>query len=177
MTDWHSHAILAVNQAAIAQYGYSQTEFLGMHLQTVQAEPLGPGDTHNALPRRHRSKDGREIEVEVCTHPLLFNGQQARLVQAHDVSQHVRTAKDLARLSRGHSMVTACNEALVRATSELVLLNEICQIAVDIGGYRMAWVGFAQDDAEKSILIVAHAGAIAEPVSYTHLTLPTTPYV
>ncbi|WP_394788148.1 EAL domain-containing protein [Rhodoferax sp.] len=162
VTDCHSHAILDVNLAAVARYGYSRAEFLAMHLHDVQAEALDQNDPIHALPRRHRKKDGQEIDVEVSTDTLLFNGHCARLVLAHDVSQHVRTEKDLARLSRAHSMVTACNEALVRASSELTLLQEICRIAVDIGGYRMAWVGFALNDGEKMIDIVAHAGAIAE---------------
>nr|WP_315232048.1 EAL domain-containing protein [uncultured Albidiferax sp.] len=166
VTDWHSHRILAVNQAAVSRYGYTQAEFLGMDLRQVQTDITASDAALHAQPSRHRTKDGREIDVEISTDSLLFNGQRARLVQAHDVTHHLRTEKDLARLSRAHSMVTACNEALVRATSELTLLHEICQIAVDIGGYRMAWVGFAQDDAEKTILIVAHAGAIAE-----HFTL------
>jgi diguanylate cyclase (GGDEF)-like protein/PAS domain S-box-containing protein len=160
--DGADNTILEVNQAAITQYGYNRAEFLAMDLQALQAEALPADTTIQALPQRHRKKDGQEIDVEISAGTLMFNGRCARVVQAHDVTQHVRAKKDLARLSRAHSMVSACNEALVRATSELTLLHEICQIAVDIGGYRMAWVGFAQDNAEKSILIVAHAGAVTE---------------
>ena len=166
VTDQHGQAILAVNQAAMDRYGYSQAEFLHMGIPGFQAEAMPPEPSVQALPRRHRKKDGREIDVEISTDSLLFNGQPARMVLAHDVTRHLATRQDLARLSRAHAMVTACNEALVRANSESALLHEICRIAVDIGGYRMAWVGFAQDDADKSILIVAHAGAIAE-----HFTL------
>src|SRR5690606_34811309 len=38
------------------------------------------------------------------------------------------------------------------------LLQSVCQIAVDIGGYRMGWVGFAVEDERKSIQPVAYAG-------------------
>ena len=162
VTDPQGIAILAVNQAAITRYGYSRAEFLSMGLGGVQAKALPPEDPLHALPRCHVKKDGSTIEVEISTDCLQFNGQAARKVLAHDVTQHLRTEKDLARLSRAHSMVTACNEALVRVSSESALLHDICRIAVDIGGYRMAWVGFAQDDADKNILIVTHAGSIAE---------------
>jgi len=162
VTDKTQHTILEVNQAAVAHYGYSRAEFLAMDLHRLQAEALPDQEHIHALPRSHRKKDGQTIDVEVSCDSLLFNGRHARMVLAHDVSQHVQAKKDLARLSRAHSMISACNEALVRATSELTLLHEICQIAVDIGGYRMAWVGFAQNNIEKSILIVAHAGAISE---------------
>ncbi len=47
---------------------------------------------------------------------------------------------------------------MLRAVYEMELLREICRIVVDVGGYRMAWVGYAEDDREKSIRPVAKAG-------------------
>ena len=55
-------------------------------------------------------------------------------------------------------MLSSCSAARVRAESELQLLNEVCRIAVENGGYRMAWVGYAEDDEDKSITPMAHAG-------------------
>ncbi len=51
-----------------------------------------------------------------------------------------------------------CNLALLRATDENGLLQSICRILAEVGGFRMVWVGYPQGDAEKSILPVAHAG-------------------
>ena len=51
-----------------------------------------------------------------------------------------------------------CNLALLRATGENGLLQSICRILIEVGGFRMVWVGYPQDDAEKSIRPVAHAG-------------------
>jgi PAS domain S-box-containing protein len=47
---------------------------------------------------------------------------------------------------------------LIRSETEGDLLAAICQIAVDIGGFRLAWVGYALDDADKSIVCQSHAG-------------------
>jgi signal transduction histidine kinase len=82
------------------------------------------------------------------------------LRKAHDeLEQRVqeRTA-ELVQTSRMFRMVSACNETVVRATDEADLMTEICKIAVDIGGYRMAWVGFADDDAERNVRPVAATG-------------------
>jgi PAS domain S-box-containing protein len=68
-----------------------------------------------------------------------------------------RTA-ELARHDRAISMLSACNVALVRARQEKRLLKEICRIIVKAGGYKMAWVGMAQKDAQKSVLPVAQFG-------------------
>ena len=75
-----------------------------------------------------------------------------------DVTERRLTELELARTSRALQMLSRCNEAVVRAQSEASLLAEVCQIAVDAGGYRMASVLYAQDDAARSLVPVAHAG-------------------
>ncbi len=35
---------------------------------------------------------------------------------------------------------------MTHATDEIELLQKICSIMVDTGGYRMAWVGYAEHD-------------------------------
>ena len=65
---------------------------------------------------------------------------------------------EILRTNRALKMLGSCSAARARAESELQLLNEVCRIAVENGGYRMAWVGYAQDDELKSITPMAHAG-------------------
>ena len=38
------------------------------------------------------------------------------------------------------------------------MLNEICRVAVETGGYRQAWVGLAADDDKRPVSLAAHAG-------------------
>ena len=59
---------------------------------------------------------------------------------------------------RALRMLSACNRALTRIDDEVALLAEICRIVVDIGGYLLAGVGYAQDDPEKSLTLMAAAG-------------------
>jgi signal transduction histidine kinase/FixJ family two-component response regulator len=68
-----------------------------------------------------------------------------------------RTA-DLWTLNRTLEMTTGCSKAIVRATSEEELLKDICRIIVDLGGYQLAWIGFAQHDTARTILPLAQAG-------------------
>jgi PAS domain S-box-containing protein len=65
---------------------------------------------------------------------------------------------EILRTNRALKMLSSCSAARVRAESEQQLLTELCRIAVENGGYRMAWVGYAQDDELKSITPMAHAG-------------------
>ena len=64
----------------------------------------------------------------------------------------------LARVSRARAMMAQCNQVLVRATEEAHLLRAMCRMVVEAGGYRMAWIGFAENNVNKSVLPVAHAG-------------------
>ena len=76
-----------------------------------------------------------------------------------EMEQREASEKNLRRKERALKTISACNGVLVRATREATLLAEICRVVVEKGGYRMAWVGFAEDNEEKSVQIPAYAGA------------------
>jgi len=78
-------------------------------------------------------------------------------------------AAELQRLNRTLSMLSRCNEALVRAESEAELLESICKQVVE-GGYRLAWVGFACHDEGKSIEPAAFAGVDGDYVAALKLS-------
>jgi PAS domain S-box-containing protein len=65
---------------------------------------------------------------------------------------------EIARTNRALKMLSASSETLIRAEQEQGLLDSICRVAVETGGYLMAWVGYARDDASRSISPMAHAG-------------------
>lgn len=62
------------------------------------------------------------------------------------------------RVNRHLRVLIECNEAMVHINEERLLLQEICRIITEIGGYIFAWVGFAMEDEKKSIHPVAYAG-------------------
>ena len=75
-----------------------------------------------------------------------------------DITERKRMAATLRQASRALKAITECHQALIRATNETELLHEVCRIIVEVGGYRMAWVGYAEDDANKSVRPVAQTG-------------------
>jgi PAS domain S-box-containing protein len=77
---------------------------------------------------------------------------------AHDITARKRSENELHRINRTLKTLSECNHALVRATSETELFEAICRIVTEHGGYRMAWVGFAENDEKKSVRPVAQAG-------------------
>jgi PAS domain S-box-containing protein len=77
---------------------------------------------------------------------------------ARDISDRIRAEHALHRANRALRTIGECNLALVRATDEESLLQDICNLAVEFGGYRMAWVGYAMNDTDRSVRPMAVAG-------------------
>jgi len=95
---------LAVNDAAVAQYGYSEAEFLGMTIENIRPPEELPrlranlaegGDGQLQRPGLwvHRRRNGELIDVEIVSHAMNFAGRRARVVLAHDITQRVRAER------------------------------------------------------------------------------------
>lgn len=63
------------------------------------------------------------------------------------------------RVHRALETLSACNRAMVGATSEQELLREMCETIVKVGGYRYAWIGYADHTSEHSIQTAAQFGS------------------
>lgn len=96
--DRQTLAILAVNDAAMADYGYTPDEWLALTLPTLcLTDDLAALQALVADPRpgRHgpwqcRQKDGTVNLVEISAHGLEFEGKSACLIQARDITEQRR---------------------------------------------------------------------------------------
>jgi PAS domain S-box-containing protein len=79
-------------------------------------------------------------------------------VVTRDITERKRAEESLERVNRALAVLSECNQRLVRASDESQLLQEICHVTVKEGDYRMAWVGFADQDEKKTVRPVAQAG-------------------
>ena len=57
-----------------------------------------------------------------------------------------RSPTSTARTNRALRILRSANRALIHTVDEDALLQEVCRIAVDEGGYRLAMVAFAEQD-------------------------------
>jgi two-component system cell cycle sensor histidine kinase/response regulator CckA len=107
--DIASLAFLAVNDSAVRRYGYSKDELLRMTLVDIRPADGLPAfwslvkqaagtDRHSHVVR-HRRKDGTEMDVEVTSQSIVFDGHQARIVLATDISERIKM-EDSLRLTR-----------------------------------------------------------------------------
>jgi PAS domain S-box-containing protein len=80
-------------------------------------------------------------------------------IQRHQLLVTCKEATESSRrANRALRVLSKCNELLVRATEERGLLDDICRILVDDGGYRMSWIGLALHDKAKTVHPAAIAG-------------------
>ncbi|MHB8780678.1 MAG: GAF domain-containing sensor histidine kinase [Candidatus Geothermincolia bacterium] len=86
-----------------------------------------------------------------------------------------RDRKEVSRSERALAAISSVNRALVRAEDEKTLLKDICRILVKDCGYRFAWIGYAEQDASRTITPVAKFGYERGYLATLHLTWSDSP--
>jgi len=89
-----------------------------------------------------------------------------------DITDRKRAEEQVRNLNRTLRVINEVNQALVRAAEETELLQRTCHIITDIGGYRLAWVGFAEQDEAtlRAVRPVAAAGEDASLLDTLNIT-------
>jgi PAS domain S-box-containing protein len=161
-----------VNQEACRRLGYTQDELIGRRVADVDhdwPEKRWPEHwrevrAHGSLTfeSQHRRRDGTVFPVEINANHFEYGGRAYNLGLARDISERKRAEQTQQKLARALDLLSQSNAALLYAETEQDLLAEICKLAVDVGGYRMAWVGFAEHDAARSVRPVAQSGFEAD---------------
>jgi PAS domain S-box-containing protein len=103
--DRASYRFLAVNDAAVAKYGYSREDFLRMTILDIRPPEDADRLVDSMRERdeayrqaggwRHRTKSGELIDVEIESHGLAFDDHTAILVLARDISARRRAEERL----------------------------------------------------------------------------------
>jgi PAS domain S-box-containing protein len=75
-----------------------------------------------------------------------------------DITERKLAEFHLAETNRALVLLSRCNEAVTRAETEDELLASVCRIAVEEGGFRMAWIGYPGEDEDRTVVPKAHAG-------------------
>lgn len=167
ITDW--------NQRAEELFGWSREEVVGrrfFEFLVPEGERLRVHAVVDDLVRSQQpshsvtlncTKDGRVIVCQWNNSPLHDQAGQVvgAMSLALDITERQRAEQGLRRSLRAQKTLSQGNQALMRATTEGELLEEVCRIIVESGGYRFAWVGFGEADAAKTVRPVAWAGVEA----------------
>ncbi|HVU35182.1 MAG TPA: PAS domain S-box protein [Opitutaceae bacterium] len=161
--------IMDANAATETATGRPRAELIGTDFSECFTDPPL---ARVGLQRAFRDGTVRDIALEVrprdgATIAVVYNASVYRntsgavagvVAAARDITARRKAELELRRTNRALRATTACNQAIVHARTESDLLRDVCRVIVEDGGYRMAWVGRAEHDAEKTIVPVAMAG-------------------
>ena len=108
-------------------------------------------------------------------HRRRFTSDEVNFLQAvanvlGSVIERHRAEAQLWRVSQAQRVLSKCNQALIRATEESTLLQQVCDLIVEEAGYRLCWVGRAEKDEAKSVRVTAQAGFEAGYLATLHVT-------
>jgi len=169
---------LIFSNAAVSQMlGYQPEELLGidcrrlMHdddrraLEAASTVELGMPQQQGwkTWTLRWRHKDGGYRWLE-CNALTLLDEQGKTIGYRgadRDVTERIQQEEKIARLSRIKSVLSGINSTIVRIRDRQELFKEACRIAVEHGGFMMAWIGWLNPDT-REVQPVASAGAAAD---------------
>lgn len=158
---------LAVNQAAIDQYGFAREEFIKMTIEDIrppeEIPKLRQAISHptpglqRSVGWKHRKKDGRIIDVEISSSSMDFNGRSAELVLANDVTERLRAQEALRTKSEE---LAAMTQQLWQA-SKLATMGELAASVAHELNNPLATVGLR---AETLLMQIPEADERRRPL-------------
>ena len=147
--DLETLRFLAVNDAAVEQYGYSQEEFLSMTLAEIRPpedvpilqDVLARRSAPSARPAewRHRKKNGDVITVEITAHQLNFSGRRAELVMAIDITERKLAEQALVESEDRY-------RDLVDNSHELMCTHDLNGRILSVNPWAARVLGYSQND-------------------------------
>jgi two-component system sensor histidine kinase/response regulator len=144
------------------------------HLLTAAVDSINSAKTTaQVIEYRIRHDDGHWLWVEDRSCVTEHNTDGSPKVTTgilHDNSERQRTRQQITRQNRALRLMSGVAQALVRHTDEKQMLAEVCTVAVEVGDYRMAWVGEAWPDNKKSIVPIAESGVVDGYLSNLEVT-------
>jgi diguanylate cyclase (GGDEF)-like protein/PAS domain S-box-containing protein len=136
------HVLLGVSRAALEQ------TYDALIARGAPAEPL-------ELQRQRQ--DGSTVWVELRRHALHDGDRWTIVTLVRDVTERRKSLGRYVQLNRVHAMLSGSIAHIMRARTRDELFREACRIAVEAGGFRMAWIGVV-DPGSRQLLQVAAAG-------------------
>lgn len=169
--------LLDVNETGCLMLGYSLEELIGQPLFSF----IPPRDSERLDRAREKllaggfqieewsllCKTGEWCAVEASA-KILADGRWQIFLR--DITARKQVEKHLQKVRRAKDALSKCNQALIRATDEASLLQQVCDVIVQDAGYVLCWVGRAEHDETKSVTVLAQSGLGADYLDNLHIT-------
>jgi PAS domain S-box-containing protein/putative nucleotidyltransferase with HDIG domain len=176
-----SGQLLEVNQAFEQIYGMTRQELLGKpfwemtkklnYVDNRTPDPLGDAKKHleeitqkevdNQTIRQESefiTPDGRRRVIQRTAFPVKMSQGLRMAAVVSDITERKDAEREQQRLTRRLAMLSECNQSLIRMDRDEDLLRAICKTIVQLGDYRYAWIGMAQEAGLHKVIPVISYG-------------------
>lgn len=164
--------IVRINDTELQWLGYTREAVLGVMNFRDLLGPAAQSRFDRSFASFKRSGQAKNLEFElICKDgrrlPVLINATAiydgaGRYIGSRssvfDITARKQTQRLLDRVHRALRVRSSVNAVLIRAERESELLDAVCHLIVEHGGYRMAWVGSAQENRDRVVRVEAQAG-------------------
>jgi diguanylate cyclase (GGDEF)-like protein/PAS domain S-box-containing protein len=168
--DAETKEFLSVNDAAISHYGYDRADFLTMKLQDIWPRDEWDEHTralvligdvfHSGTNWRHLKADGSEIEVLTFGRRVPFNGRDAFLVSAVDITERRKAEARVAFMAHHDAMTGLPNRVMFqdRLKHDLERCNQtdrrIAVLCIDLDLFKHVNDSFGHPMGDRLLKLV-----------------------
>jgi len=156
-----------VNEPFENAFGFSKDDLLGKKLpgtifSKADSQNIGKilnefGDINNREIKVNKS-DGTSFWIMLTIKKINFQNEPSYLSASIDITSSKRAQLELIRLNRVLDAHSKSSQAMIHADNEYNYISKVCKIIIEDCGHTMVWIGYAQNDAKKSVLPVAYYG-------------------
>lgn len=162
LVDRASMRYIDVNDAMVMASGFSRAEMLhsdptlltGLPLPAIERwydELISTGESRTSEISARR-RDGEGAAFELRERALRLHGRWVIVGSARDIGERRRAERAVATSRRMFAVLSATNEAILRADSSQALLRRVCEAAVRAGGFRAAALLVEATDAPALVV-------------------------
>ena len=162
-----SSTILFVNESFEKIFGYKKDDLMNRNVpplfinpdenSTIGEELRKQGRVYNKQIKVKKA-DGSPFWIMASIRKILFMNEPAYLSAAIDITETKKVQDELLRLNRILDANSSSSQAMMHCNDEFSFLNKVCRIIIEVCGYKMVWVGYAENDEHKSVKPVAYYG-------------------
>jgi PAS domain S-box-containing protein len=105
-----------------------------------------------------KRKDGSIFYVDINSALITLTGKKYIVGSFRDITERKQAEEALMKANRTLRALSNSNQAMLHAEREEELLRDVCEIVVEDCGHAMVWIGFAEDNENKTVRPVASAG-------------------
>ncbi|MEJ5350450.1 MAG: PAS domain S-box protein [Melioribacteraceae bacterium] len=101
------------------------------------------------------TKTENQLIVLANSDVIEIDNEEYILTSLQDISLLKKSEKEIKRLNRIYALLSDINQMIIRKKDKQKIFDETCRIAVEVGKFKLAWIGEIADEEHNSITPIA----------------------